>query len=628
MKASKSIKALAAAVVMSAGTLFAQAPAPNINWYTNDSAADTFYIATADELAGLASLVNSTAADGLYDRFEGRTIILTRNVNLAAYGEAYNGGEGWAPIGRSLNFRFRGVFDGNGKVVSGLYINSNRYDLSDPPYDGLFGCVDTGGEVKNLGVVGVDITGYRQVGGIAGGVIVGKIANCYTTGTITGSNSEAGGIVGYVGNRCSVLDCYSAAAVSASRYGTVGGVAGSLGDGSIIKGCYSTGAVNAAGDYAGGVVGSVSGSGTASVSGKAGVVSCYSTGAVSGKNRVGGVVGSISFTGDSVKNCYSTGAVSGDAYVGGVAGYNSGRVLNCAALNPSVTKDAYSDYSGRVVGYSQSGSSGVLLSGNLAFDGIINEAGTAVWSNKGAANVNGADISAPAVNADGTVGRLFADADIWTAQNGKLPGLFGQTVDMPRHLTPPVNAQAPTITAHPADGEAAVGEAGSTHGLTVSARVTDGGELSYQWYSHTTESTFGGTEIPGATGAAYDAPADEIGIFYYYVVVTNTIADNGDGGAKSSVTTSAAATLTVKIGSSVSPPERGAPAARPFGIAHSGAGLRIVGAAQATPIRIYDMRGKLLMSRSAMPDELISLSRLARGTYVVKALGNSVRIVR
>ena len=68
--------------------------------------------------------------------------------------------------------------------------------------------------------------------------------------------------------------------------------------------------------------------------------------------------------------------------------------------------------------------------------------------------------------------------------------------------------------------------------------------------------------------------------------------------------------------------------AKPFSVSVDGASLRIVGASQATPIRIYNLNGKLLMSRSAMPNELISVSHLARGTYVVKALGNSVRIVR
>jgi hypothetical protein len=68
--------------------------------------------------------------------------------------------------------------------------------------------------------------------------------------------------------------------------------------------------------------------------------------------------------------------------------------------------------------------------------------------------------------------------------------------------------------------------------------------------------------------------------------------------------------------------------AKRLGISQNGANLRIVGATQATNIRIYDLNGKLLLSRSAMPNEVISVSNLARGTYVVKAMGKSVRLVR
>ena len=68
--------------------------------------------------------------------------------------------------------------------------------------------------------------------------------------------------------------------------------------------------------------------------------------------------------------------------------------------------------------------------------------------------------------------------------------------------------------------------------------------------------------------------------------------------------------------------------AKQFSISQNGSNLRIVGTSQATPVRIYDMRGRLLMSHSAMPNEVISVSNLARGTYLVKALGNSVKIVR
>ena len=67
--------------------------------------------------------------------------------------------------------------------------------------------------------------------------------------------------------------------------------------------------------------------------------------------------------------------------------------------------------------------------------------------------------------------------------------------------------------------------------------------------------------------------------------------------------------------------------AKQFGIAQTRTGLRIVGTSQSTNIRIYDMRGKLLLNRTATPNEVISVSNLARGTYIAKALDKRIKFV-
>ncbi|WP_212758681.1 hypothetical protein, partial [Paenibacillus sinopodophylli] len=58
--------------------------------------------------------------------------------------------------------------------------------------------------------------------------------------------------------------------------------------------------------------------------------------------------------------------------------------------------------------------------------------------------------------------------------------------------------------------------------LSVAASVSDGGVLSYQWYSNGSNSTSGGTLVSGAISASYNAPTATAGTRYYYVVVTNT----------------------------------------------------------------------------------------------------------
>jgi len=44
------------------------------------------------------------------------------------------------------------------------------------------------------------------------------------------------------------------------------------------------------------------------------------------------------------------------------------------------------------------------------------------------------DINIESIHADGTLGKRFTKDNGWTTKNGKLPGLLGNTVNMPKHL--------------------------------------------------------------------------------------------------------------------------------------------------------------------------------------------------
>ncbi|WP_017690580.1 S-layer homology domain-containing protein [Paenibacillus sp. PAMC 26794] len=104
-----------------------------------------------------------------------------------------------------------------------------------------------------------------------------------------------------------------------------------------------------------------------------------------------------------------------------------------------------------------------------------------------------------------------------------------------------LSAVAPTINSQPANETANEGASSPT--LSLGATVSDGGTLSYQWYSNVTNSTTDGTPINAATGSTYDAPTTSTGTTYYYVIVTNT--NNGVNGTKTATTTSNAAQVTV-----------------------------------------------------------------------------------
>jgi len=378
--------------------------------------AEPYLIGTAEQLAALAELVNEGNTD-----YNNKYYMLTADINLDV--APYNIGAGWTPIGKkpsqSVSYDFRGNFNGNNKKVSGLYINNNNLD-----YAGLFGWVHNC-TVQNMSVEG-EVVGNDFVGGVVGFVdFGGSIINCFSAVTVSG-NRNVGGVAGLVGNS-SITYCYATGAVSG--FHSIGGVAGSV-SGSSIAYCYATGTVsgkddrygNAGGRNTGGVVGWVGDGGS--------VTNCYAMGNVSGYTLVGGIAG-----GGNVTNCYATGAVSAISEVGGITG--SGSVENCAALNPSITRIVFPNitinvfYFFRVVGYPY-GFNNIAFINNVAWDGMVvmDEIVTDGLSN----NINGANITSAEIKADGTIGGRFTETNGWTIENGRLPDLFGKTVELPEHL--------------------------------------------------------------------------------------------------------------------------------------------------------------------------------------------------
>jgi PKD repeat protein len=220
----------------------------------------------------------------------------------------WNGGLGFNPIGDYVQtgISFAGSYNGQDHVIDGLYINTSAYS-----YRGFFGVIESG-EVANLGLTNINISGYERCGGLAGLINVGSITNCYTTGSVATSSNQVGGLVGITWSLVMISDCYSSATVSAAQ--SVGGLVGMNQSGSSISKCYATG--NVSGVVAiGGLVG---------VNSDGAINDCYSTGSVMGESNIGGLVG-FSSTG-VINHCYSTGAVTGLTDFGGLIGFGSGTV--------------------------------------------------------------------------------------------------------------------------------------------------------------------------------------------------------------------------------------------------------------------------------------------------------------
>lgn len=346
-------------------------------------------ITTAAQLAEIATLVNAGRLETflLNDADAAVSLKLMNDLDLSAYGQSYNGGKGWVPIGIDGK-PFKGSFDGDGHIISGLYINDTGLNNA-----GLFGYV-SGGNITSLSLSAVNIHASTWVGAIAGNIngSTSNIKACRVNGTVSGVYN-IGGVVGWV-NYGLIHACSFAGMVSGSNIeeytASLGGVAGKVTEGSLQH--------------------------------------SYSTAAVSGSEYVGGIVGKVEYN-SVVEYCYATGAVKGSQWVGGIAGMIGGycNLQNCAALNSAVVAST-SDV-GRVAGAKDN--EGANLSGNVAFSGMPVNGSTVTSSDY--TDINGADMTAAAINADGSIVTRFADTDIWTTENGYLPG-FGAAVDMPVHI--------------------------------------------------------------------------------------------------------------------------------------------------------------------------------------------------
>ena len=147
--------------------------------------ADPYIICTAEQL-------NLIGADGALDL---KSYRLEADIDLSGIKFNIIGTSGISWFQQGIvgidEVGFRGVFDGNNKKISNLFILNIDSRLG----TGLIGVLGVGGVVKNLGLENVDISGKANVGGLAS-FNVGVITNCYTTGAVSGTEQSIGGLVG------------------------------------------------------------------------------------------------------------------------------------------------------------------------------------------------------------------------------------------------------------------------------------------------------------------------------------------------------------------------------------------------------------------------------------------------
>ena len=140
-------------------------------------------------------------------------------------------GNEWTPVGNNDMGPFKGVFNGNGKVVKNLSINRPSETMQ-----GFFGKASNA-IIKNVGLENVDISCKEDSAGLLAGTgSNASITNCYVTGKLKGYAS----VSGLASNlRGTVEACYTNVSISVSTGGN-GGLIGTFGGGSI-KNSYSEG---------------------------------------------------------------------------------------------------------------------------------------------------------------------------------------------------------------------------------------------------------------------------------------------------------------------------------------------------------------------------------------------------
>lgn len=173
----------------------------NDNWY-KESASSLTVSANKD----LGSLIKALKEG---KTFEGKTVVLEKDIDMSAYL--------WAVS----ETPFKGIFNGNGHVISGL---QNGAESSPHAFLGLV----EGGEVNQVSVSGSFI-GEKNVGGIAGILSGnGKIVNSAYTGLLssTADTVRLGGIVG-INDGSIVSNCYFSGSMALTAGTVVGNIAGS-----------------------------------------------------------------------------------------------------------------------------------------------------------------------------------------------------------------------------------------------------------------------------------------------------------------------------------------------------------------------------------------------------------------
>jgi len=307
------------AIIMSTSFIFAQ------YYGGSGTLEDPYQIATADQLSEIRNDLD-------------KYFIQVTNIYLDNY-DYDNDGKGWMPIGGAgTTDYFTGHYDGQGFIISGLFIN--RPNTNDIGLFGLIGASDNYTEIilTNVCLHNVNVTGAIGVGGLIGGILSNDLTvvqySYVKFGTIIG-DGNVGGLVGYsksyldnasTGDRPTISKSFSNVEVYWSEINSGVSFGGLVGYSrkTVIENSYSRGPVTV--DNTTATLGS-----TGNVGGLVGIITnrtsiskSYSTGAITaiGSPSVTNVGGMVGFTegnstaSDSYWDIETSGYLTSDVGIG------------------------------------------------------------------------------------------------------------------------------------------------------------------------------------------------------------------------------------------------------------------------------------------------------------------------
>ncbi|MBQ6277105.1 MAG: T9SS type A sorting domain-containing protein [Bacteroidales bacterium] len=199
--------------------------------------ADTIPIYDTEMLQWVSDKCNSGTT------FAGKYIKLMNNIVLPL-----NQPNNMTSIGSYPDHPFMGTFDGNGKLITNLYI-----DQPNTPYQGFFGYT-LNANLYNVGLVNITASGRNYTGGMVAYAENTNMRDCYVNGGSLFALSYCGGLVGYQtpGTNSIISGCYNTCTVSGNHY--VGGLLG-YSDYGTVRNSYVAASVAAQGEAVGSIIG-------------------------------------------------------------------------------------------------------------------------------------------------------------------------------------------------------------------------------------------------------------------------------------------------------------------------------------------------------------------------------------